>query len=595
MATSYRDGTVAVTNGSANVTGTDTLFAAAIMQGDQFYVPGGQFYEVVTVTDDTHIVLDRAYQGTTQSALGYLIFRTSPLRGQVSNLATRLSDFVTKYTSLLTSAGGSEYFGPNRTTTSGNAGMVFKTAGAALISMGLMGYGSADTDWSVKYLSESTWAKALVVDPVSGQVRVRAGTQALPGWAVIGDSDTGIWADAANSLSFVTGANYQLRITDQIILRPTSGRVLGPGQVFLDKQGNQGNLHWDTGNADIFTGGALSLYSPYGALNGIIWYGLAFDIDHYEIAGHASTPTYGGLTSFYGVDGTTNWFATTTSGVNGDTVTVNNIMSLSRTGVLTLTGTSSATSVSTGALRVAGGVGIVENLVVGGKVRLGDASSVYPVSIYGLGQTTGAWADDGPKGGSLYIQDGAGSSGAGGALLLGTAFGHQLPFAMVKAYVIDGTAGSVGDLLISLRHGVNDEHLTERARFHHTGGVTIGSPTGGDKGAGSLNAVAIYDDNVLLTDYVFDRWAGRAATYSGRLATLADALDQEMFDPAKYAAHFTTHHRLWGMPDLNDVIDGVVNGVSLGGMVQKLWQTAELNAIHVHDIDRRLRALETAA
>jgi hypothetical protein len=36
-----------------------------------------------------------------------------------------------------------------------------------------------------------------------------------------------------------------------------------------------------------------------------------------------------------------------------------------------------------------------------------------------------------------------------------------------------------------------------------TGGVTIGSPTGGNKGAGTLNATAVYDDNVLLTDWVF--------------------------------------------------------------------------------------------
>lgn len=35
-------------------------------------------------------------------------------------------------------------------------------------------------------------------------------------------------------------------------------------------------------------------------------------------------------------------------------------------------------------------------------------------------------------------------------------------------------------------------------------GVIIGQPTGGDKGAGALNAVAVYDDNVLLTCYVLE-------------------------------------------------------------------------------------------
>jgi hypothetical protein len=37
------------------------------------------------------------------------------------------------------------------------------------------------------------------------------------------------------------------------------------------------------------------------------------------------------------------------------------------------------------------------------------------------------------------------------------------------------------------------------------GGVIVGSPTGGSKGAGTLNAVSVYDDNALLTCYVFDQ------------------------------------------------------------------------------------------
>jgi len=36
-------------------------------------------------------------------------------------------------------------------------------------------------------------------------------------------------------------------------------------------------------------------------------------------------------------------------------------------------------------------------------------------------------------------------------------------------------------------------------QWFSTGGLNIGSPTGGDKGAGTLNAVAVYDDNTLLT------------------------------------------------------------------------------------------------
>jgi len=38
------------------------------------------------------------------------------------------------------------------------------------------------------------------------------------------------------------------------------------------------------------------------------------------------------------------------------------------------------------------------------------------------------------------------------------------------------------------------------------GSLIMGSPTGGSKGAGTINAKAVYDDNVLLTDYVFDKY-----------------------------------------------------------------------------------------
>ena len=43
---------------------------------------------------------------------------------------------------------------------------------------------------------------------------------------------------------------------------------------------------------------------------------------------------------------------------------------------------------------------------------------------------------------------------------------------------------------------------TTKMTIFDSGGVNIGSPTGGDKGLGTLNAVGVYDDNTLLTDIV---------------------------------------------------------------------------------------------
>src|SRR5690606_38551093 len=41
-------------------------------------------------------------------------------------------------------------------------------------------------------------------------------------------------------------------------------------------------------------------------------------------------------------------------------------------------------------------------------------------------------------------------------------------------------------------------------RIYAKGGYVCGAPTGGEKGIGSINAQAVYDDNTLLSCYVFD-------------------------------------------------------------------------------------------
>jgi hypothetical protein len=123
-----------------------------------------------------------------------------------------------------------------------------------------------------------------------------------------------------------------------------------------------------------------------------------------------------------------------------------------------------------------------------------------------------------------------------------------------------------------------------------TGGVILGgSPTGSFKGTGTLNALALYDDNVLLTDYVFDKYLGNVSSeYTPRISALAEELDSAMFDPDAYAAFWKENRRLWGMPDLNDCINGIVKEHSLGAMIQKLWQAVELQAIHIAVLSGRI-------
>lgn len=66
-ASSY-SGTISVTNGSANVVGTGTLFTLDYKVGNRISIKG-VIYTIATITDDTHMTLTRNYAGTTDSGI----------------------------------------------------------------------------------------------------------------------------------------------------------------------------------------------------------------------------------------------------------------------------------------------------------------------------------------------------------------------------------------------------------------------------------------------------------------------------------------------------------------------------------------------
>lgn len=109
------------------------------------------------------------------------------------------------------------------------------------------------------------------------------------------------------------------------------------------------------------------------------------------------------------------------------------------------------------------------------------------------------------------------------------------------------------------------------SRMYIGAGVVVGAPTGGDKGAGTLNAVAVYDDNTLLTDYVFE------PDYS--LLTI-DAM----------TAFYETNKHLPTIPGRDEwEKDGKF---SLGKLANHLWETVEVQAIYISQLHKRLERLE---
>ena len=139
-------------------------------------------------------------------------------------------------------------------------------------------------------------------------------------------------------------------------------------------------------------------------------------------------------------------------------------------------------------------------------------------------------------------------------------------------------------------------------------GLVLGSPTGDDKGQGTLNATAVYDDNTLLTcfgvEYLVDgavdvaKWDGYSPVGHNpvvhRFAEMLNEFDPR--DPISYVAKMKADRALPGMPTEREWEQ---NALSIGSLHNHLWLATELLASalagHVtrsQDIERRLVALE---
>lgn len=89
-----RQGTVAVTNGSATVTGTNAQFYTNALTGDTFIGPDGRPYEIVNIPTENALALATPYMGPTASGQGYAIM---PAEGHVRDSAVLLRSYVQQF------------------------------------------------------------------------------------------------------------------------------------------------------------------------------------------------------------------------------------------------------------------------------------------------------------------------------------------------------------------------------------------------------------------------------------------------------------------------------------------------------------------
>jgi hypothetical protein len=169
------------------------------------------------------------------------------------------------------------------------------------------------------------------------------------------------------------------------------------------------------------------------------------------------------------------------------------------------------------------------------------------------------------------------------------------------------------------------------------GGVLAGNPTGGDKGTGTINAQAVYDDNTLLSCYVFDlaldgaidenKWDAKVpdrqipAWIEYRISGDSGEAEEIVKSPARtekrahepmrkfaaraggeydpltldgYAKHWRERRHLTAMPN-EATFDPETGQLTTGEWIQRLVETAEIQAVLIEKLNERVKVLEARA
>ncbi len=203
----------------------------------------------------------------------------------------------------------------------------------------------------------------------------------------------------------------------------------------------------------------------------------------------------------------------------------------------------------------------------------------------------------------------------------GCAFSGNVGFAGFRAHE-NFTASAQGSSFEIATTSDGATSRTVRGVWHE--GLVAGSPAGGDKGHGSISAEAVYDDNTLLSCYVFDaaldgavdlaKWDAKAPdrrrvlrdAESGEI--VSDETERRDHDPARqfaarigsahdpltldgYAKHWREKRHLTAMP--NEATFDPVNGqLTAGEWIQRLVETVEIQAVLIEQLNTRLKPLE---
>ena len=251
----YNTGTIALTNGSATVTGSGTNFLVGAQIGEALYAPDGKLYEIQTINSATVITLATTYLGSTASTQGYQIIPTQSL---VADLASDVTDLISDFANVRDYAGNGKF----------NDGAV-GTPGITF---------TQDQDNGLYRIGSNNWALAAggikQVDLSATDVEINyAGVKKLASTATGIDVTGSVTADGLTSSGDVTlGSGASLIIDDQDSLifgtfaSGSSGTLLqgGTSTTFDTYVGGKKRQ-------TIASNGDLSLYEDTGTTPKLAW------------------------------------------------------------------------------------------------------------------------------------------------------------------------------------------------------------------------------------------------------------------------------------------------------------------------------------
>jgi hypothetical protein len=494
---------------------------------------------------------------------------------------------------------------------------------------------TGDDNFHIKVSPDgSSWKEALGIDVASGQVGLGTASPtqlidavgsaaALAIWdnrsyaagrggsvLLQASNDTPARFTAASVAAYATTGAHGAEVADLVLSSMKAGtltealRLLGAGTaVFAAGASFAGAVALTTASATAFAVGRLGATTP--AL--LVDASTASSITGFKIKSAAS----GGGVALSAI-GETNVNVALDAAGSG-TLTLNGTATgaVTTPRVFNITNTTAATSTTTGALKVAGGAGVAGDLWLGGILTMPNSGFIQPTNVLhfrDVSNNTRCNFRLMPHGteanvpavmeffGTDYISDGSNWN-----RICFRSCGTSNTYNQIVADAAGtGAAGTVHGIQITVQSATGLVVNTD-------GGVTAGSPTGGSKGDGTINATAVYDDNVLLTcfgiEFLLDgridlgKWDAHSPSGRNELVHRFASLVDGGFDPRDHRQYIGKMRSDRALPGMPTEIEWRHNAMPLGEIHNRLWLSTELLAsafVGSHtDHERRIAALES--